>query len=215
MKDIVIYGAGGFAREVAFLIKEINAGAARPRYRFLGYISDDREQMGKRVGGAEVLGDRSWFAKRKRKVCCVFAVGNPRIIQELRSRLRSSSGVEFPNLIHPGTILDKERVELAEGNIITAGNIFTTDIKIGSFNIFNLSCTYGHDVVVENFCVINPGCCLSGGVKLSDAVLIGTGSTILQYLNIGEGATVGAGAVVTRNVEPGVTVVGVPARVFG
>jgi len=41
---------------------------------------------------------------------------------------------------------------------------------------------------------------------------IGSGATILGGLRIGRGALVGAGAVVTRDVEPGATVVGNPAR---
>jgi acetyltransferase-like isoleucine patch superfamily enzyme len=43
---------------------------------------------------------------------------------------------------------------------------------------------------------------------------IGSGATILCGITIGEGAMVGAGAVVTRDVAPGVTVAGVPARVL-
>jgi len=41
---------------------------------------------------------------------------------------------------------------------------------------------------------------------------IGAGACILPGLVVGEGATVGAGAVVTKDVAPGVTVVGNPAR---
>jgi UDP-2-acetamido-3-amino-2,3-dideoxy-glucuronate N-acetyltransferase len=41
---------------------------------------------------------------------------------------------------------------------------------------------------------------------------IGSGATILGGIRIGAGATVGAGAVVTRDVEPGETVAGNPAR---
>ena len=41
---------------------------------------------------------------------------------------------------------------------------------------------------------------------------IGSHATILAGITIGEGALVGAGAVVTRDVAPGETVAGVPAR---
>jgi UDP-2-acetamido-3-amino-2,3-dideoxy-glucuronate N-acetyltransferase len=41
---------------------------------------------------------------------------------------------------------------------------------------------------------------------------IGSGATILGGVRIGRGALIGAGAVVTRDVEPGATVVGNPAR---
>jgi len=42
---------------------------------------------------------------------------------------------------------------------------------------------------------------------------IGANATILPGLTIGEGAMVGAGAVVTKDVPPGCTVVGNPARI--
>jgi acetyltransferase-like isoleucine patch superfamily enzyme len=41
---------------------------------------------------------------------------------------------------------------------------------------------------------------------------IGTGATILGNVKIGERAIVGAGAVVTKNVPPGATVAGNPAK---
>ncbi len=41
---------------------------------------------------------------------------------------------------------------------------------------------------------------------------IGSGAKLLPGVTIGDGATVGAGAVVSRDVPPGVTVLGIPAR---
>ena len=46
MKDIAIYGAGGFGREVACLIKRINEKA--PTWNFIGFFDNDpniRDQM--------------------------------------------------------------------------------------------------------------------------------------------------------------------------
>jgi acetyltransferase-like isoleucine patch superfamily enzyme len=43
---------------------------------------------------------------------------------------------------------------------------------------------------------------------------VGAGAVIRQGIQIGDGAVVGAGAVVVKDVPPGVTVVGVPARVL-
>jgi acetyltransferase-like isoleucine patch superfamily enzyme len=41
---------------------------------------------------------------------------------------------------------------------------------------------------------------------------IGSGAVILAGITVGAGALIGAGAVVTKNVEPGAVVAGVPAR---
>lgn len=43
---------------------------------------------------------------------------------------------------------------------------------------------------------------------------IGSNATILPGITIGEGALIGAGAVVTKDVPPGVTVVGNPAKIL-
>jgi UDP-2-acetamido-3-amino-2,3-dideoxy-glucuronate N-acetyltransferase len=47
---------------------------------------------------------------------------------------------------------------------------------------------------------------------VEDGASIGSGATILGGVRIGHDALVGAGAVVTRDVEPGATVAGNPAR---
>jgi UDP-2-acetamido-3-amino-2,3-dideoxy-glucuronate N-acetyltransferase len=48
---------------------------------------------------------------------------------------------------------------------------------------------------------------------VQDGAAIGSGAVILPGITIGERAMVGAGAVVTKDVAPGATVAGVPARV--
>lgn len=210
--DLVIYGAGGLAREVAFLAREINAAADEPAFRLLGYIDDDSAGDGKSVGGLPVLGDGGWFETRRDPVGCVIGIGTPKVIASVSRRLAAHAHVSFPNLVHPSVIWDEERIEVGEGNVITAGTIFTTDIKIGSFNILNLACTYGHDIVIGDCCVINPGCSISGAVTLEGENLIGTRAGILQVLTIGKGATVGSGALATKHVAPGEVVVGIPAK---
>jgi acetyltransferase-like isoleucine patch superfamily enzyme len=53
------------------------------------------------------------------------------------------------------------------------------------------------------------------GQIIEDGAAIGAGATLLSGIRIGGGATVGAGSVVTRDVEPGSTVMGIPARPVG
>ena len=208
MQDIIILGAGGLAREVAFVIEDINR--VSPTWRILGFVEADEERVGAQVGKYSVICTEDKLLEMN--VAAAIGVGNPTIIQKIAERFKDCSNISFPNLVHPNTIWDRERIAVGRGNIICAGNIFTTDIRIDSFNYFNLNCTYGHDIEIGNYCVFNPGINLSGGARIGDGCLIGTGATILQYLSIRDGATVGAGAVVTKDVEAGSTVVGIPAR---
>ena len=44
MKDIAIYGAGGFGREVACMIKHINESADEPIWNLVGFFDDGKEK---------------------------------------------------------------------------------------------------------------------------------------------------------------------------
>lgn len=72
--------------------------------------------------------------------------------------------------------------------------------------IVSHDCTLGRDVFV------GPGTVLCGRVAIGDHSRIGAGCTILPGIKIGHHVIVGAGSVVTKDVPPGVTVMGNPAR---
>jgi len=208
MKGIIILGAGGFAREVAFVIKEINR--ISPTWNILGFSVLDEKLVGKRIGNYRIYCTEQSMLDMK--VAAVIGVGTPSIIQRIAANFHETRTISFPNIIHPGTVSDKERLKIGIGNVLCAGVFLTTDIKIGSFNILNLCTTIGHDVEIGDYCVINPGVNISGDVIIGNKCLIGTGATILQNIKISDNVIVGAGAVVTKDIPSGTTVVGVPAK---
>ncbi|MGN6342758.1 MAG: DapH/DapD/GlmU-related protein [Ginsengibacter sp.] len=69
-----------------------------------------------------------------------------------------------------------------------------------------------HDCILEDFVTVAPNAVLLGGVKVERRSYIGAHSTILPRIRIGKNAIVGAGAVVTKDVNEGEIVAGVPAK---
>lgn len=200
----MIVGNGGFAKETKWLIERIRRNNGQ--WDFCGFIDKD-------ITGENVLGDDTYLLNTREELFVAIAIGNPRIRMQLYKKYRDNKCIRFPNLIDPSVDITNS-MELGEGNIICANNIFTVDIHIGSFNIINLGCTVGHDVKIGNFNTINPGTNVSGNVTIGDLADIGTGTKIIQGKKINNEAIIGAGAVVIENVPCQTTVVGVPAKVI-
>ncbi len=213
MEDLVIVGAGGLAREIAFLIEDINR--SRPSWNLLGFISGDGSGIGQKIGKYPIYNDDDWLVSTRDRVNVVIGTGNPATNSKILDTLKTASSLVFPNLVHPNVVGDWDRITIGEGNLVCAGNTFTTDITIGSFNIFNLNGTVGHDTVIGDCNVLNPTFNISGTVSIGNRVLLGTGAQILQGIKIADDAVIGAGAVVTKDIVEAGTYVGMPAKKLG
>lgn len=206
--DLAIFGAGGFGRETAWMIRQMNQLQAD--WNLIGFF-DDGFQKGSEVDGIKILGGLSDVNKVREKLFLVIAIAEPVLRMSIVSHIKNDN-IDFPVLKHPRSILGDEATnQFGRGSIITAGNIFTIYIQLGEFVIVNLACTIGHDVRIDSFTTVMPGCSISGNVKIGESTLIGTGVQILQNITIGKKNKVGAGAVVIRDSKDDVTLVGVPA----
>lgn len=206
MKDIVIIGAGGFGREIAWLIEDINID--NPEWNIIGFVDENQSLNGTVINGYKVVGNIEWL--KERDLYAIVAIGNPiskkKIIDEL-----SGSKIKYATLIHPSVIHSKS-VNFGEGTIICAGTICTVNIEIGSHVIINLDCTVGHDTIIGPFTTILPSVNVSGFVKINECVSIGTGTAIIQGVKIGRNTIVGAGAVIVTELPSNCTAVGIPAK---
>ncbi len=211
MQKVVILGAGGFAREVLDIFMARNS--ISPEFEILGFIDENPDHWGIMLNGYPVLGGFEWFDTiDKAEIRVICGVGNPAVRRKL-VRKAAARGLQFCNIIHPTAVLTPF-VKLGEGVVVTAGCIFTNQIKVGNHVHINLDCTIGHDCVIEDFCTIAPGVHISGNVHIKAGCDIGTGAVIIQGVTIGEWSIVGAGAVVTRDIPANTTSVGVPAKVI-
>jgi sugar O-acyltransferase (sialic acid O-acetyltransferase NeuD family) len=209
MQPIVVFGAGGFGREVAQLIEDINR--ASPQYELLGFVDDDPSMPGKALNGHPVKRVDDGLSGSPR-VAVAVAVGDPVTRMRVVERIRPY-GVSFPNLVHPSVVIGRE-VSMGVGNIICAGSILTVNIRLGDFCQLNLKTTVGHDAVLDHFATSACGVDFAGYSHMGVGTYFGNQATVLQSVRVGPFTTVGAGAVVNRELPAGVTAVGVPARVI-
>jgi len=208
MKDILIWGAGGFGREVIWLIEEINK--INPTWHIIGFIDDDISKIGQVINGYKIIGSSEILETFNKETWIIVSIGDPQNKVMAISKLRNPH-LKYPILIHPSVIMS-QRVEIGEGTVICAGSILTVNIKIGKHTIINLDCTIGHDVNIGDYSTISPSVNISGNVSIGEKTFIGTGAHIINNIEIGEDVIIGAGAVVVNNIPSNCTAVGIPAR---
>ena len=208
MSDLVIFGTGGFAREVHQIVLDQNA--ERVRWNLLGFLDGNADRHGSSVHELPVLGDETWLARHP-AVSVVVAIGaTPPKLRVVRAIERTGSA-RFVSLVHPRAWIGKG-IELGPGCVVCADVLVTTDVRVGRHVILNLACTVGHDATLADYVTVAPGVNISGSVSVGEGCDLGTGSSVIQGVRIGHWCVIGAGAVLLHDVAPNVTVVGVPAR---
>lgn len=209
LKPLYIVGAGGFGREVAWLVERINE--EEPEWDLIGFIDDNTTIHGAMEVDYPIVGDDGYLLALSQEVWVVCAVGAARTRRKIIEKLKGCPNVNFATLIDPSVICSR-RVTIGQGSIICAGTILTVDISVGSHVIINLDCTIGHDSNIHDFVTIYPSVNVSGNVTVEECAELGTGMQIIQGKHIGKESIIGAGAVVVRDIPEKCTAVGSPAK---
>lgn len=209
MQDIVIYGAGGFGREIACLLNAINQST--PQWNFLGFI-DDGVSVGTSNRFGKVLGDLAFLNDCPEKLAVVISVANPSILEKLAATI-TNTNIYFPNIIAPNVnIFDNESFTIGKGNLIFFGCRISCDVTIGDFNLLNGAVSLGHDVKLGNYNVLGPSTRISGETIIGDQNFFGVQSIVLQGLKIGNQTRIGVNSVIMRNTKDHSLYHGNPAK---
>ncbi|MCH1866001.1 NeuD/PglB/VioB family sugar acetyltransferase [Nocardioides sp. CFH 31398] len=210
---LVIVGAGGFGRETLDVARSMINTDGTPRWEIIGVVDDAASEANRfRMQAQEVdlLGTvEEWLALADHAEYVV-GVGSPDARRRIVDRL-DRAGRRAASLIHPHASVGSQ-VQLGEGAVLCAGARITTNVRVGRHAHLNPNATVGHDTVLGDFVSLNPCAVISGDSVFGDGVLVGANAVVLNRLKVGEHAVVGAAACVVRDVPPGATVKGVPAR---
>lgn len=142
----------------------------------------------------------------------VIAIGNNRIRLAKQQELLAA-GASFVSIVHPSAVVSSH-ASLGNGSVVFAHAVVNACAMVGEGCIVNTGAVIEHDCVIGDFAHISPNAVLAGGVKLGKLVWVGANVSVRQLIEVGEGSVVGMGAVVTKAVQPRLTVVGNPAKVF-
>lgn len=204
-----VYGAGGHGREIMPLLRE----QVTDPDATLVFI-DDHSPSDAINGHAVWPWTRFIDEPVERRSACL-AIANSRVREKLFNQC-IDGGIKIIG-IRAANVIEMDDVEIGEGALLSPFVSLTSNIRIGICFHANVHSYVAHDCRIGDFVTFAPGVHCNGNVHVHDHAYIGTGAIIRQGtaerpLVIGEGAVVGMGAVVTKDVPPGVTVVGNPAR---
>ena len=200
---ILLIGAGGHAMVV---LDALQRSATEPCA--ISVFDESPKRIGQRIldltvqsfsPNMEVAGEQFHIS-----------IGHNRARERLFTKLARTGGLARI-VVHPvATIASSATIGM--GTFVAARAIIAPAAVVGEGCIVNHGAIVDHECVVGSFCHLAPGSTLAGNVKVGAGVLIGAGANILPGVRIGDAAIIGAGAVVTADVPPGATHVGVPAR---
>ena len=202
---IIIFGAGGFSREVYYLCQNVGL------VEVVGFISP--EEKYKRLDSLPpVLGkdeDLSMLIETQSINTFVSAVGHSGTRKKCFDNACKFL-LKPKNIKHPSSVI---LTEIGESGCIIYPNVsIMNDCSIGKGVLLNCNASIGHDTIIGDFCNINPGAHIAGKVTIGVGTTIGIGAVVKENIQIGNNVIIGAGSVVVKDIHDDQIVYGNPAR---
>jgi sugar O-acyltransferase (sialic acid O-acetyltransferase NeuD family) len=207
MKDLIIIGAGGYGRDLYYIIRE--SKGINVDFRIAGYIDDNLNALNGYIGYPKLIGKISTHELSDNQIF-ICSIADMKTKLSIINNLQLKGAV-FVNIIHNAS-------RVADSAILGTGNIIGPLVSIGADSIIGNHCILqtgviiGHDVTIGDFSRIDNYSILVAGVTLKKQCTIHSNTVVNSKVIIEENSIVGACSFVIKNVEKDITVFGNPAK---
>lgn len=198
--DLIIVGAGGFAREIEAWLPEVYPAETYRFKGFLGRMSDS---------SAAVIADPCEYSPVASDRF-ILAIGDIDVRQIVINALEAK-GAEFLNFIHPTSHLAPSS-RIGRGAVIYPFALTSNSAVLGNFVHLSLYASVGHDAAAGDNCYFAPYATLNGEARIGENVLLGSHATVASRVSIGGNSRVSANTAVMRDAPENSIVFGVPGK---
>jgi sugar O-acyltransferase (sialic acid O-acetyltransferase NeuD family) len=210
IRELLLVGAGGFARETAEAVRAANA--ARPTWRLLGFLDDDPARHGTVVAGVPIIGPSAAVHDHP-EAAIVICTGRPDnyLSRRLIADRLELDDARYATVLHPTATIG-ESCQVGAGSVLLAHADLTADVVLGRHVAVMPQVVLTHDTRIGDWATIASGVRVGGGCHIAEGAYIGSGACLREGLTVGAWAMVGMGSVVTRDVPAERLWFGAPAR---
>ncbi len=202
MKDLIIVGAGGYAKSVLDSLDYMN-------FHMVGFL-DDVKVMETEHLGYPILGNAVENLPEPEKFVYFIAIGNNAKRKRWFDVLKAHH-LSLINVIDRSAIISTHTT-IGEGCFIGKLAVVNSGASIGDDTVVNTRASVEHGCIIGNHVNLSTCTTLNGDVQVEEGCFVGSGAVVNGQVVIHEWSLVGSGSVVLHDVEARYTVAGVPAH---
>jgi sugar O-acyltransferase (sialic acid O-acetyltransferase NeuD family) len=199
MESMIIIGTGGFAIELAGLLKSIDIEVTG----FIGPKPTIKLP-------AKWLGNDEYIETLHSNTKILIAIGEPKIRSKLVAKIKQKK-LQQQTFVYPDSYISPS-ASIAIGSIIYPNVTIHAGVILGEYVLINSNTTIGHETIIGEYSNIGPGVSIGGCCKIGDKAYIGIGASTIENITISNQVIIGAGATVVTDIKSTGIYIGVPAK---
>jgi sugar O-acyltransferase (sialic acid O-acetyltransferase NeuD family) len=195
--DYVIFGAGGFAKEVISYVLDDG-------HNILAVVSDD-DFNNQDYNSSFVIKrnlTRGEFPTSK----FILAVGDINYKKQIVQKNEDRWGTFVHRTAHVSKF-----AKVGRGCVVSPNSLIAADAVVGNFVTLNISSAITHDNVIGDYCTFSPYAGTMGHCKIGDECFFGTAAIVVPKVQLPAQTKVSAGGIVKKSIEVAATLYGDPA----